>query len=62
MTNTDPQLLFVMLALPALFGLTLVGEGVYRIYRSEPGWINLGMGVLFLIVVAFGYSYVVGRL
>lgn len=58
--NGSTQMLYVMLALPALFGLTLVGEGVYKMHRFESGWINIGLGSVFLIVVAFGFFFLKG--
>ena len=51
----DAQMFYVMLALPTLFGLTLVGEGVYKMSHYEPGWVSIILGILFLAVVAFGY-------
>ncbi len=53
--STNTQLLYVMLVLPTLFGLTLVGEGVYKIIHYQAGWISVIFGTIFLVVVAFGY-------
>jgi hypothetical protein len=53
----DPQFFYMMLALPALFGITLVGEGIYKMNHYESGWINIASGVVFLCVVAFGFFY-----
>jgi len=53
----DNQMLYVMLALPTLFGLTLVGDGVLKMHRMEQGWGNVVMGSVFLMVVAFGFFY-----
>lgn len=60
MSAADPQLLYVMLALPTMFGLTLVGEGVYKIRHYESGWMSVFLGVTFLGIVAFGYMYLRG--
>jgi hypothetical protein len=57
MLESSSQILYVMLALPTLFGLTLVGEGVYKMTHFEHGWFSVVMGVLFLIVVILGYFY-----
>lgn len=57
----DLQMLYVMLALPTLFGLTLLGEGIYRMTRYESGWASVMLGGLFLAVVAFGYFFLSGR-
>lgn len=53
-------MIYVMLALPALFGLTLVGEGVYKMHHFESGWISIGLGSVFLGVVAFGFFFLKG--
>ncbi len=56
----DAQFFYMMLALPAMFGLTLVGEGMYKMSHYQPGWISMGMGVMFLVVVAFGFFFLKG--
>lgn len=48
---------YVLLALPALLGLTLLGEGAYRITRYESGWVSVVSGCFFLMVVTFGYFF-----
>lgn len=53
----DAQMFYIMLALPALFGLTLVGEGVYKISTYQEGTVNIILGIIFLAVVTFGYFY-----
>lgn len=58
--HTDTQLLYVMLLLPTLFGLTMVGEGVYKIIHYQAGWVSVVFGTVFLVVVCFGYSYLRG--
>jgi hypothetical protein len=62
MTAIDSQMFYVMLALPTLFGLTLVGEGMYKMTHYESGWGSVMMGCMFLAVVAFGYFYLRGIL
>lgn len=58
----DAQLFYVMLVLPTLFGLTLVGEGIYKLARYQSGWVSVTLGCLFLAVVAFGYFFLRGYL
>lgn len=53
----DSQMFYIMLALPALFGMSLLGEGFYKIRRYEGGWINIFLGTVFLVVVVVGYVY-----
>lgn len=55
----DLSTLYVMLALPTMFGLTLVGEGIYKLSHYEAGWFNVFLGSVFLCVVAFGYFYLI---
>ncbi len=55
----DYQMFYIMLALPALFGMSLVGEGLYKMRHYEGGWFNVLLGTIFLIVVVVGYLYFV---
>lgn len=60
MAITDPQFMYIFLVLPSLFGLTLVGEGIYKVSREElSGLINLVLGVIFIgfvVVVYFMFT------
>jgi hypothetical protein len=58
----EAQMFYVMLVLPTLFGLTLVGEGVYKMWHYESGWSSVFLGGIFLAIVAFGYFYLRGIL
>ena len=58
MTSTDPQFLYMILILPALFGLTLVGEGVNKVIHEDwNGVLSIIFGMLFLGVVVFAYLF-----
>mgnify|MGYP000181434191 CR=1 FL=1 len=58
MIPNDPQFLYMILILPTLFGLTLVGEGVYKVIHSEwNGLISLFFGIAFIGVVMFAYFF-----
>ncbi|HUW22345.1 MAG TPA: hypothetical protein VMW41_06815 [Candidatus Bathyarchaeia archaeon] len=58
MTTKDPQFLYMVLILPTLFGLTLVGEGLNKILKSERmGWLSIIFGVLFIGVVVFAFIF-----
>ena len=58
MSPSDPQFLYMVLILPSLFGLTLVGEGLNKILKSETaGWVSIAMGALFILVVIFAYMF-----
>ena len=58
----DAQMFYIMLALPSLFGLTLVRQGIYKMATYQEGTLNVILGSLFLVVVAFGYFYLRGYL
>ncbi|MBI2268599.1 MAG: hypothetical protein HYU80_04165 [Candidatus Blackburnbacteria bacterium] len=58
MSPTDPQFLYMVLILPALFGLTLIGEGISKLIHEETGgWISLVFGFLFIVIVAFAFLF-----
>lgn len=63
MSPSDPQVLFMVLVLPSLFGLTLIGEGLNKILKSETsGWVSIIIGVLFILVVLGAYLMISGIL
>ncbi|OGV89808.1 hypothetical protein A2Z41_03450 [Microgenomates group bacterium RBG_19FT_COMBO_39_10] len=58
MSPTEPQFLYMMLILPSLFGLTLIGEGIVKIYREEvQGWISIVFGGFFILLTIIVYFY-----
>lgn len=59
--QVDNQMLYIMLALPTLFGLTLVGDGLWKLKNYEHGWGSVMTGCVFLMVVAFGFFYLVAQ-
>jgi len=55
---SDPQFLYLALVLPSLFGLTLIGEGLNKVLKSEvAGWVSIIFGFLFICVVVFSYWF-----
>lgn len=63
MNPTDPQILYMALILPTLFGLTLIGEGLNKVLKSEmAGVVSIVFGVLFIGVVIFAYLFISGNL
>ncbi len=61
MGTQDPQVMYMVLVLPALFGFTLVGEGVYKLTHDRSvGWFNILMGFGFIGVVVVGYLVLTG--
>ncbi|MCJ7792396.1 MAG: hypothetical protein MUP45_00210 [Candidatus Marinimicrobia bacterium] len=58
MEPTDPQFLYMLLILPSLFGLTLIGEGIVKIYQEELiGWLSIMFGSTFILITVFAYFY-----
>jgi hypothetical protein len=58
MDLSDPQILYMVLILPSLFGLTLIGEGLHKVIKSElGGLLSLVAGTLFIAVVIFAYFF-----
>ena len=55
--QNDAMFFYVMLALPSMFGLSLICEGMYKSFHYQSGWINMFLGTTFLMIVAFGYFY-----
>lgn len=63
MKADDPQLIYMVLVLPCLFGLTLVGEGVYKLTQERQiGWFNIVMGVVFILVVVAAFFMLTGTI
>ncbi len=63
MSSTDPQLLYMILILPSLFGLTLIGEGLVKIYHEKfQGWVSIIFGVVFIVLTVFAYFYISANL
>jgi len=50
--------MYIMLVLPSLFGLTLVGEGLFKVVNEEnSGIISLVFGFAFIGMVVFAYFF-----
>ncbi|HSX48873.1 MAG TPA: hypothetical protein VLE44_01285 [Candidatus Saccharimonadales bacterium] len=48
----------MILVLPSLFGLTLIGEGLHKIFNEEwSGFISVLFGLAFVGVVIFAYLF-----
>ncbi len=63
MNATDPQILYMALILPTLFGLTLIGEGLNKVLKSQmAGVVSIIFGMLFIGVVVFAYLFISGNL
>jgi 4-amino-4-deoxy-L-arabinose transferase-like glycosyltransferase len=61
MSASDPQVIFMVLILPSLFGFTLIGDGLNKIMKSDKaGWASIIMGVMFIVVVIGAYVMISG--
>jgi hypothetical protein len=48
----------MVLILPAMFGLTLVGEGVTKLVHEESGgWISVIFGVVMILIVVVAFIF-----
>ena len=58
MRQVDPQIVYVCLVLPTLFGLVLVAEGLNKILKEKKqGFLSLFLGFAFIGVVVFAYLF-----
>lgn len=58
MSATDPQFFYMILVLPTLFGLTLVGDGLTKIFHEDNGgFLSVVFGFLFIGVVVFAFFF-----
>ena len=58
MNVSDPQVLYMILIVPSLFGLTLIGEGINKIFHDETNGItSIVFGLLFIGLVVFAYFF-----
>lgn len=63
MTASEPQVLYMVLILPSLFGFTLIGEGLNKVARKDAvGWVSVLMGAAFIVVVIGAYLFLAGSL
>lgn len=54
----NPQLLYMILVLPSLIGLTLLGEGVNKAAHGERnGLASIIFGLIFIGAVIFAYLF-----
>lgn len=58
MDPVQPEFIYVALILPSLFALTLIAEGVHKIFRQESGWVSLTLGVVFIILIIGVFFFV----
>lgn len=58
MKANDPQILYMILIVPSLFGLTLIGEGINKLVHDETGGVvSVFFGILFIGLVVFAYIF-----
>lgn len=58
MVITDPKFLYLILILPGIFGVTLIGEGIYKMLHEESGGIiSIVFGIIFIIIAALAYFF-----
>jgi len=58
MNPSEPQFLYIVLVLPALFGIVMLGDGINKlIHRNNHGYITIIFGILFFVLVFLGYLF-----
>jgi len=58
----DTGSLMILFIHPALFGLTLIGEGVNKIMNYDGhGWISISIGSIFEIIILVTYFMMSAR-
>jgi len=58
MLASDPQLMYTILILPSLFGLTLIGDGLNKVVNEEwGGLMSVIFGLLFIGMVIVAYFF-----
>ena len=58
MIPSDPQFIYLILVLPSLFGLTMIGDGLFKLAHDDTrGLINLILGFVFIGVAVFTYFF-----
>lgn len=63
MDPKGPQFIYMVMILPSLFGLTLVGEGLYKVAHAQlVGVVSMIMGLGFMGVVFVAYFMLAGKL
>lgn len=63
MNQQDPAFFYMALILPSLFGLSLIGEGLNKVLKSElAGLVSICFGILFIGIVVFAYLFLSGRI
>jgi len=56
MSINDPQFYYIFLVIPFLFGITLIGEGIYKVSKEEwNGLVNIVFGLICIAFVVISY-------
>ncbi|MBU0997975.1 hypothetical protein KJ570_00300 [Patescibacteria group bacterium] len=56
MSINDPQFYYIFLVLPSIFGITLIGEGIYKVSKEKwNGLVNIVLGLIFIAFVIVSY-------
>lgn len=51
------EFLYATLILPSLFALTLIAEGTVKVFKYGTGWVAIGTGTTFLLIVVAAYIF-----
>ncbi len=59
MNTNGLDAVFLMLVLPCFFALTMIAEGMWKIFKNESGWLPILMGIGFMLLFIFVYFLVI---
>jgi hypothetical protein len=58
MDFSGPGITYILLIIPTLFALAVMGQGIYKMSKAEPGAVVvLGFGVVFLVLIGAAYFF-----
>lgn len=57
MDTSAPEFIYIAFILPALFALTFLCEGAYKMVKHEDGFFLFIMGLAFLITITSAYFF-----
>lgn len=53
----QPEFIYATLVLPCLFALTLIAEGTIKVFKYGTGWVAIGTGSAFLLIIVGVYFF-----
>ena len=58
MDVSSPEIAYAMLLIPAFFALTVIAQGIVKIFREEPdGTVALSFGIFLILLIGGAYWF-----